>query len=220
MSNESPPQKPETPDWERIECEYRAGVMSLREIGAAHGITHGAINKRARRDGWVRDLAAKIQAKADALVSKALVSSEVSSAKADTERAVIEAGAARVAQIREEHRVHITRARALVLALLAECEAEAADPAAFAELGEMMRSPDKAGRDVLNDVYRKAISLPQRIKGVKELVDTLRMLVALEREAYGIAPIPAQAEQPKAADSTAMTVEEFRAVATDLLGRV
>ena len=42
------------PDWERIEVDYRAGVLSLREIAAANGITHGAINKRRKRDGWER----------------------------------------------------------------------------------------------------------------------------------------------------------------------
>lgn len=57
------------PDWEAIERAYRAGLLSIREIASTQGITHGAINKRAKRDGWGRNLKAKIQAKADALVS-------------------------------------------------------------------------------------------------------------------------------------------------------
>ena len=44
------------PDWERIELDYRAGIKTLRQIADEHGITHGAINKRARRNGWERDL--------------------------------------------------------------------------------------------------------------------------------------------------------------------
>ncbi len=55
-------------DWEKIEADYRAGILSVREIAASQGITHGAINKRARRDGWERDLAARIKAKADAVI--------------------------------------------------------------------------------------------------------------------------------------------------------
>jgi len=43
-----------TPDWEAIETAYRAGVMSLREIGALYGVTEGAIRKRANKSGWVR----------------------------------------------------------------------------------------------------------------------------------------------------------------------
>lgn len=42
------------PDWEAIESAYRAGVMSLRDIGAQYGVTEGAIRKRAKKFGWVR----------------------------------------------------------------------------------------------------------------------------------------------------------------------
>lgn len=72
-----------TPDWEAIESACRAGLMSIREIASQHGITHGAINKRAKRDGWERDLKAKVKAKADALVSKCEVSKQVSTETAN-----------------------------------------------------------------------------------------------------------------------------------------
>lgn len=42
------------PDWGAIEAAYLAGVMSLREIGAQHGVTEGAIRKKAKKLGWVR----------------------------------------------------------------------------------------------------------------------------------------------------------------------
>lgn len=42
------------PDWEAIESAYRAGVLSLRDIGEKYGITEGAIRKRAKKLGWVR----------------------------------------------------------------------------------------------------------------------------------------------------------------------
>lgn len=57
-------------DWEKIELDYRAGIKTLRQIADEHGISHVAINKRAKRDGWVRDLSAKIDKKADELVRK------------------------------------------------------------------------------------------------------------------------------------------------------
>ncbi len=54
-------------DWERIEADYRAGLLSLREIAAANpGVSHVSISKHAKRDGWIRDLSAKINAKAEA----------------------------------------------------------------------------------------------------------------------------------------------------------
>lgn len=184
------------PDWERIEVEYRAGVLSAREIALAHGISHTAINKRAKAEGWDRDLSAQIQAKADALVSKAAVSAAVSTSRLATEREIIESNAERIAQVRGEHRHDITRMRALVLRLLSECEAEAADPEAFERIGELLNQPDDRGIDKLNEAYRKAISLPVRIKGVKELAETMKTLVGMEREAYGIASVEAAKTAP------------------------
>lgn len=196
----APKQKPRA-DWERIEVEYRAGVLSLREIASQHGITEGAIRKRAKSDPrgeWARDLGPKISQRAEDLVRKAEVRSEVRSTQAATEREVIEANAQRIAQVRGEHRHDITRTRALVLRLLAECEAEAADPSIFEGIGEILRSPDDNGMDRLNDAYRKAISLPVRIKGVKDLADTMKVLITMEREAYGI--VSAETEKPPATE--------------------
>lgn len=42
------------PDWEAIESAYRAGVLSLRDIGEKYGVTEGAIRKRAKKLGWAR----------------------------------------------------------------------------------------------------------------------------------------------------------------------
>ena len=41
-------------NWEKIELDYRAGIKTLREIADEHGISHAAVNKRAKRDLWVR----------------------------------------------------------------------------------------------------------------------------------------------------------------------
>ncbi len=175
-----------TIDWEAIESAYRAGLLSVREIASQHGITHGAINKRAKRDGWERDLKAKIKAKADALVSKREVSTLVSTQKAVTERILIEANAEVIANVRMEHRGDIKRARALANMLFDELEVQTTDIADLEKLGELMYQPDDKGNDKLNEIYQKVISLPSRVKSIKELTETLKNLVGLERQAYGI----------------------------------
>jgi hypothetical protein len=173
------------PDWERIEADYRAGVLSIREIAASQGITEGAIRKRAKRDDWSRDLKAKIQARADDLVRKQEVRNAVR-ANVD-ERTVVEAGAAAIAEIKLSHRTDIARFRRLVLAMLEELEAETGNIDLFHELGEMLRADDDKGQDKRNDLYMKVISSAQRIDSLKKLSETLKTLVALERESYGIA---------------------------------
>ncbi|MGA7781101.1 MAG: hypothetical protein WCA85_25805 [Paraburkholderia sp.] len=42
-------------DWVAIEAAYRAGVEPVTAIAAKHGISHTAINKRAKAKGWVRN---------------------------------------------------------------------------------------------------------------------------------------------------------------------
>ncbi|MBN4165082.1 hypothetical protein [Pseudomonas fulva] len=174
------------PDWEAIERAYRAGLLSIREIASAHGITHGAINKRAKRDGWERDLKAKIKAKADALVSKRSVSTAVSTKSPDTEREIIELNAEVIANIRMAHRGDISRGRRLTNKLLDELESLTDNRDLFDELGELMREPDDNGQDKRNDLYQRIIDLPGRTKTMKELAETLKTLVALERQAYDL----------------------------------
>lgn len=120
-----------TPDWEAIESAYRAGLLSVREIGSQQGVTHTAINKRAKKEGWERDLKAKIKAKAEALVSKREVSKQVSTEKMVSERQLIEANAEVIATVRMEHRGDIRRARNIANSLFDELEAECADVAAL-----------------------------------------------------------------------------------------
>lgn len=50
-----------TPDWEAIESAYRAGVLSLRDIGDKYGVTEGAIRKRAKKFGWVRKAGTQVR---------------------------------------------------------------------------------------------------------------------------------------------------------------
>lgn len=178
--------KKAAPDWERIEAEYRAGVLSIREVAAQHGITDTAIRKRAARDGWARDLSKRIQDKAEALVRTAEVRSQVRTESANSDRLIVEANAEVIANIRLSHRKDISRSRTLAMALLGELEQQTGNLDLFEKLGELLRAPDDKGMDRLNDLYQKIISTPGRIDGMKKLAETLKNLIGLEREAYGL----------------------------------
>lgn len=176
------------PDWERIELDYRAGIKSLREVADGSGVSHVTISKRAKKLGWVRDLKAKIQAKADDLVNKAMVNKPVNTASAVSERETIDANAQAVANVKLAHRKDIPRARTITMALLEELEQQtgAENVAMLQSMGDLLRSEDEYGRDKLNDLYQKIISLPGRAKTMKDLGDSLRVLIALERQAFGL----------------------------------
>ncbi|MEM7927357.1 hypothetical protein Q4R04_16350 [Morganella morganii] len=174
------------PDWEAIESAYRVGVMSLREIASQHDISEGAIRKRAKRDDWSRDLNAKIKARSDDMVRKQEVRRQVRTETTLSERVLIEATAEVITNVRMEHRGDIRRARELANVLFDELSAECADVAALEKLGELMIEPDDNGRDKLNELYHAVISLPERVKSAKALSETLKNLIGLERQAYGL----------------------------------
>ncbi|WP_057524892.1 hypothetical protein [Salmonella enterica] len=198
----------EKPDWEAIETAYRAGVMSLREIASHHGISEGAIRKRAKRDDWSRDLNARIQQKADDLVRKQEVRKTVRTKTELTERVLIEVTAEVIASVRMEHRGDIRRARELTNTLFDELGAQCADVVALEQLGDIMFDPDDKGRDRLNETYQKVISLPSRVKSLKDLSDSLKTLIGLEREAWSIGAVSEPEKTPLPGKNTDLTTDQ------------
>lgn len=77
-------------DWDAVALHYRAGVRSLKDIGAELKDSDAAVIKHARLNGWGRNLMAKTQAKADAKVSAATVSAEVRAQAKITEAVRVE----------------------------------------------------------------------------------------------------------------------------------
>lgn len=181
-------------DYARIEPGWRAGILSPRQLAAQYTketgdpVSHAAIVNHFKKAGIDRDLAAKIRAKADAMVTQAMVTGKVTPEPLVPERQVIEDNATQIASVRIGHRKDIARARSVAANLLTELELQTGPDAAamLADLGELMRSPDDKGQDKLAEIYQKVISLPGRVKTMKDLGDSMRVLIGLEREAYGI----------------------------------
>jgi hypothetical protein len=200
-------------DWERVEEEYRAGLLSLREIAGRHSITEGAIRKRAKRDDWTRDLAAKVQARADDLVRRAEVRKNVRVGVSVTERVLIEANAQVIAEVRSTHRGDITRARVLAMAMLAELEMQTGGQEELERMAELLASPDEKGVDKMTDLFRKVISTPGRIDSLKKVSETMKNLITLEREAYGLATAGNEGDRPPASKPLELTDERLAAIA-------
>lgn len=177
-------------DWERVEADYCAGVKSLREIAAEHGITEGTIRARAKKNDWPRNVAAKVAAKAEKILRNDALRSELRTEKTISERELVEASAQAIVNVKLSHRKSISRQRELVERLLQELEAQTGDTDLFGQLGELMHAPDDKGVDKLNEVYKKVIATPQRIDSLKKLAETLKHLIYLEREAFDITPAP------------------------------
>jgi len=151
-------------DYERIEPGWRAGILSPAQLAEEYtkatggAVSRVAIIKHFEKLGVPRDLKAKIQAKADAMVAQAMVTGKVSSATTVTTAKVINGQAATQATVRISHQSSAKRYQALVAKLTAELERQT----------------------------KKHASLKDRASTVKILVDAFGRLVAIEREAHGI----------------------------------
>lgn len=209
-------------DLVRLEVDYRAGVLTIREIGLKHGMSHVMVLKHARAANppWERDLKSRIKAKADDIVNKITANSEASARGEITvpvtetlagnrpvvteqdEAEVVQVNAMAQAQVRLRHRDAIKRFRVLALRLLCEIEAQTELVPHFGTLREKLDQALRANPEDVSALLARSdvealLSTPTRVKPLKDLAEVLRTLIALEREAFGIAAIKADEEPPK-----------------------
>jgi hypothetical protein len=181
--------------WEAMEPEWMAGIVSKKELGRRYGVSRPAIEKHWAKAGVKRDLIAKIQAKADALVSQqaAALSAarRAAPARRIMEREIVDANGTLQASIRTGHRTLIARCLVICESLVAELEAQNINVEPLQQLGDSMRDPE-SNSDKVNEMFKKIISTPGRVDTAKKLVETVKSVVAMEREAYGIDVGPAE----------------------------
>lgn len=174
----------------KLEIDYRAGVKSLRVLAKEYGISASRITQIADEEGWERDLTAKIKAKVSAKLNSSILNGKLNAAKKVTENEVVEANAEMQKGIILGHRTDISRHRSLSVTLLEELEVMTGDRELFTKLRELMDTPDSEGNsqvgDKLMDAFQKAVSHPGRVDSMKKLTDSLRVLIDLERKAFGI----------------------------------
>ncbi|MCU4436113.1 hypothetical protein KTH93_11600 [Acinetobacter bereziniae] len=193
-----------TPDWNKIELDYRAGIKSLRQIASEHGIkSDNSIRKRAAKYGWQRDLNNTINDVADEIVRKDTVRNQVRSKSVHSENVrttqddrqdfdiseeeTIEENAKAIAQVRIAHRRDISRSRDLFVSLMAEIE-ELTNRDLQQNLTDMLNQFLDEGNISIYDslAIQKAASIGGRIAQLKSLSDALKTIITLERQAYNM----------------------------------
>jgi predicted secreted protein len=164
-------------DWEAVEREYRAGQLSVSEVGRQYEVSHTAINKRAKAEGWTRNLAEKVRQ----VVSERLVSDEVSKANV---RETVEAAAARVVDVVRSHRKDISTGRMIVATLFEELLESSVHRDEIDEAIDLETAKDTNGQRAA--MMRRAVALPSRAAAMQSLAGALKNIVTLERQAFNI----------------------------------
>lgn len=185
-------QKPRV-DWELVEREYRAGLKTLRQIGEEHGVSHTAIQKKARQWGWVRDLSERIQQKARNKVARQVVARSVSRERELSDTETVEAYSDVVATVdliqRQDLRQAIDNSRRQLQELVA-----LGDPKFRDTLEAIADAMDESGptnnggwkTDKVNELYRYVISLAGRIKMSKEIAAAYAVYIPIQRKIFGL----------------------------------
>lgn len=151
-------------DWEAIEREYRAGQISIREIAREHDISAPAIVKKAKIEGWDRDLSEKVKQS----ISNKLVNSEVNTkVNTKSEREIVEAAATKGAEIIKLHRGGAEKQRDILYTL---CN----------DLDEKIKDLKKDGKkQELLDIKECSIIMRNMTQSLKTIVD-------IERESFNL----------------------------------
>ena len=140
-------------DWDRIELEYLAGEVSIREIADRHEISEGAIRKRAKAEGWVRAVRRAMPVR---------TSGEIASRTPREPSEPVEAA------------VIAERGRQLVGRMLDELDATTTHQGELEEMIEDVTADDRDGKR--RDAMLGAISLGGRAKTLKELATAFKTI--------------------------------------------
>ena len=155
-------------DWESVERDYSAGLLSLREIAAKHNVSHQVIARKAKTEDWSRDLGAKIAAAAEKILGDKQLGDSLGDKKRGTEKEVVEANAQVIVEIKVRHRLVIKKLNGLLDSQMDEIEA-------------------------LNK-EKSVENLPMRVDVTKKIADTVKTMIDKERQAFGIVDVPTPTE--------------------------
>lgn len=179
-------------DWEAIERDYRTGQFSDQELADKHGnvVSRQAISKRAKLQGWQKDLsrevrqATKAKLIADQVAEK--VAGEVADRVAKSGNATVQAVLAAAEtnkQVILGHRRDIAKVRDITMTLVDALETAATekDAAKRLPLGDLVLTAQRAGQSLsrLQQMERVAFGLDEEedsagAAGVSKLTDAQR----------------------------------------------
>lgn len=182
-------------DWDAVERDYRTGKYTLRELEAKHGPSYAEISRRARKQGWTKDLREVIKQATDAAVLR----ESVTEAQKDVTETILVAAELNK-QVILKHRGDIARTNSLAMEMLQELSLTTHKQEEIEELFEKLTGElDGAALSAAQQQFRDFMKVHNRVGSVHKLADTLAKLQTLERKAFGIAD-EGDGEKPASAE--------------------
>lgn len=157
-------------DWEAVEREYRAGQLSMREIGRQCSVDVSAISRKAKLRGWKRDLSDQVRKE----VNARLVTDGNADGNSVNTHEAVDVAARRGVEVVRQHRQSIAGLNRTADTIKAQLDA-------FLETGPA------TGEDGKPKCPRIFFGKTDGVANLlKALVDTTSKAISLERQAFNL----------------------------------
>lgn len=168
-----------SPDWEAIESAYRAGSLSIRNIADKHELTEGAIRKRAKKEGWQRDLTEQVQSAARDKLVRTQVRNVGTHPRTDEE--IVEEASTEAASVVLAHRQDLAQWRGISNKLLRALDDMEVDESNHNDFARSLNAGVDAQLKVIKG-ERQAYNLDD-VQGDKDTSALSDLMDALSQEA-------------------------------------
>ena len=180
-------------DWEAVERDYRAGLLTVAQISEKHNVSSSQVKSKAKAQGWQRDLSGAIKARAKAKVSEIDIQALVETAAAEmadktakqsakVQQSAIEQAADAVAGIVLSHRKSYAKVKALASDMLEEVAEYGKDKMSLAQIVQIIGEDDPLAAQAI----KRVTGFAGRVQSLEKLANTLVKVADAERKAFGI----------------------------------
>lgn len=192
-------------DWERVEAQYRAGVLSVREIARQASCSDPLIRKHAKQHGWQRDLSARVRQAARTQAARELGTGDIAGDITAPDHEIVQTAAACQVAVVREHRDVLRVARDLGRRLLHELAASTSHIGEIEDLIETEPGSELADQKRRDGMLR-AVSLGSRTGQYADLAAAIAKWIPLDRTAFAIDAKPGEGSD----EATSLSAEDAK----------
>lgn len=185
-------------DWEAVEADFRAGILSGRKVAEKHGVAYSALRTKAKKAGWTQDLSKMVEhATKAAMIEKAQSDARASSKgagigaeKAQTVISGVQAAVNQRVEVLTRHQAAARAGADLAAGLIDELVQVSKEKVNLEALADALVKASGGEIDMVAAAseIRKLTSVGSRAATLKTAVEALGKAIDKEREAHGIKP--------------------------------
>lgn len=181
-------------DWEKVEREYRLGKMTFQEMAEKFDVDASSITRRAKKEGWERDLSVQVKLETKAKISAAIVRNahETHKERISANAQAVEVEAISNALMVAEHEKVGTKSRELFSTILDKISEQVANTPAVETVAKMAAAQDPLALPAL----RKILALPSYVDSAKKATEGAAKAIEVERKARNLDEVDPNPDEP------------------------